>query len=250
MSVACISDIHVTDPSGDSYKLLMRFMNHERALACQDVVFLGDVFDHLTGEHKEYLEKYREFFERTASLLNAGKNVYFVEGNHDFHFEKTFRLGLEANLSPERLSSFFYVRKGVELKVGAKRIYFCHGDQLDLDNKAYARWKKIYSSKLFGFIISNFLPYSAVEAIGERASSDSKRRGKAVFDYESARDKYRAAAKTLLQDSPFDGLVAGHTHIQDELSWDGKFYVNIGFPPRDKNFLVLSESEVIRPSLV
>ncbi|MBC77342.1 MAG: hypothetical protein CME64_15160 [Halobacteriovoraceae bacterium] len=245
MSISCISDIHVTTVDSKQYALLLSFIRHEKVQNSKRVMFLGDIFDHLTGEHHQYLEKYSEFFNEVAKLLDKGVRVYYLEGNHDFHFKRTFNSALKKLCSNSaNLSNFQYSSVPVEVINGNKSITFCHGDDLDLNNKAYQRWKKIYSSKAFGFFISNLLPYKLVEHIGDKASSNSRERGKASFVYDQEKAKYREAAKEFLENIGGQILVAGHTHIPDIYSWNGKTYANIGFPPRDNEFLFIENGKL------
>lgn len=250
MAVSCISDIHVGTPGGERHELLMKFLSHPKTLESGTIAFLGDVFDHLTGEHRGYLEKYREFFDKVARLLEQGKDIYFVEGNHDFHFENTLAGFLEGRVFGENRGAFTYARSGFALQTGDKNVYFCHGDELDLDNKAYRRWKKIYSSRIFGFFISNILSYSVVEAVGRRASENSRQRGRETFDFDRQKERYRKAAERFLDASPADLLVSGHTHIADDHYFEGGSYHNVGFPPKDNAFLLVDEQGVHRIPLV
>ena len=245
MSISCISDIHVTTSKSKQYAILLNFIKNEKVQNSEKVMFLGDIFDHLTGEHKQYIAKYKEFFSEVAKLLDGGREVFFLEGNHDFHFEKTFTLALhELCKDKEKVANFKYSNSPVKFQFNSKSFTFCHGDDLDTDNKSYQRWKRIYSSNAFGFFVSRVLPYNLVNYLGDKASSDSRERGRAKFNYNREKAKYREAAKSYLNKHATDVLVAGHTHICDKVTWDGKTYVNIGFPQRDQTFLHISK-EVI-----
>lgn len=250
MRVSCISDIHAANPNGEAYKLLLKFLDHPLVRSSERISMLGDVFDHLTGEHSEHLQKYQEFFEKTVELLKAGKRVDYIEGNHDFHFGKTFKLYLSKRLSSEEIARFGYHRSGFILDVGDKKAFLCHGDDLDLENLAYRRWKRIYSSQLFGFFISKVMTYKMVEAIGQKASDDSRKRGSESFNRERERKKYRLAAESFLPAKDADIMVSGHTHIKDDHYWEAYSYHNIGFPLKDRSFLLLGAEGVERVPLL
>jgi len=213
------------------------------------VALLGDVFDHLTGEHREYGDKYSAFFDKVSVHLNEGRTVLFLEGNHDFHFEKTFKEILSQRTDKKAMDLFIYQRGIFTANIGARKVALCHGDQMDESNPAYKRWKNIYTSKAFGFFISKVLTFSIVESIGSKASNNSRQRGLSSFDPIREKAKYRAAASELLKKNSWDYLVAGHTHIADDFDMDGKTYLNIGFPPKDKSFLRLGPDGVERVSL-
>lgn len=250
MKISCISDIHVDKSAGEPYALLIKFMEHPKVEESDRVAFLGDIFDHLTGEHYGYIGKYPRFFDKIAELIKSGKHVHFVEGNHDFHFQKTFGKFLKSKLEPNEMGRFHYEKKGFVLPVEGTKIMFCHGDELDLGNKAYRRWKKIYSSSLFGFFISKILTFKTVESIGERASENSRRRNRPVFNYEKEKAKYRKAADEFMEKNGLDCVVSGHTHILDDYRSKSGYYINIGFPPKDKTFTRVGEDGVERIELL
>lgn len=249
MYISAISDVHVGKTGHSHYQTLLKFLDHPKTRASSMVALLGDVFDHLTGEHLEYGEKYREFFEKISEHLQEGRTVLFLEGNHDFHFEKTFKDILRPMVGNKAMELFIYERGIFTARVGKKKVALCHGDQMDESNPAYKRWKTIYTSKTFGFFISKVLTFSMVESIGAKAANNSRQRGSSSFDPVKEKAKYRAAASEMLQNNQWDYLVAGHTHIADEYEKEGKTYFNIGFPPRDKSFLMLGPDGAERISL-
>lgn len=250
MYISAISDVHVGKTNHSHYETLLSFLDHPETKSSSIVALLGDVFDHLTGEHEEYGEKFSAFFDKIASHLEAGRTVLFVEGNHDFHFEKTFRKILADKVGEKAMELFIYHKGLFTVRIGAQKVALCHGDQMDESNPAYKRWKTIYTSKAFGFFISKVLNYSMVEAIGSKAANNSRQRGSQSFDPTKQKAKYRALATELLKNGQWDVLVAGHTHILDDYKTDGKQYLNIGFPPRDKNFLKIGPEGPRRISLV
>lgn len=227
----------------------MDFITHPKTLESERVMFLGDVFDHLTGEHRGYLEKYQDFFEKVSELISNKKHVYFLEGNHDFHFGRTFTSYLKRKLGPASLEYFHYKKKGFELYSNGTKYFFCHGDDLDTENVSYKRWKKIYTSKTFGLFISHILTYKIVETLGDKASNNSREKSAITFDFEKEKSKYRKAAKIFLENNSYDCLIAGHTHIEDSIEWNGKSYHNIGFPPKSKSFLFIGKDGVERVAL-
>ncbi|MCO4753022.1 MAG: hypothetical protein KC478_01000, partial [Bacteriovoracaceae bacterium] len=85
-----------------------------------------------------------------------------------------------------------------------------------------------------------------VKSIGEKASADSKERGKQSFNFQREKAKYRLAAKEFLNGCGVDRLIAGHTHIADDYEWEEKGYHNVGYPPKDKVFLKLDKDGVER----
>ena len=88
------------------------------------------------------------------------------------------------------------------------------------------------------------LPYSVIDYIGARASKNSKSRGARTFDLKSSKAKYIAGAKSFIDEIKVDGVICGHTHIQEKHQYpDGTLYLNCGYPKLDKNFLHYSDGE-------
>jgi UDP-2,3-diacylglucosamine pyrophosphatase LpxH len=56
VKISSISDIHIKSPTDKSYALLLDFLNHKEVSDSDGVLLLGDIFDFMMGEHKEYLD--------------------------------------------------------------------------------------------------------------------------------------------------------------------------------------------------
>lgn len=238
MKAFIISDIHVKDPNDHGANILKKFLSICENKDVERVYFLGDIFDHMVGEHKEYLDKFNFFFESIKKLILQNKVIYFFEGNHDFHLSPVFNYFLEIHQLNKEL--FYYSKGFVIHEFDNKKVWLGHGDDLDYQNIAYKRWKNIYTSKQFNFFISKVMNFKALQSFAKWASSDSKRRGKKTFDMEVARNKYREGARVISQ-TGVNYIIAGHTHIlenfEDEYKGNKFTYFNNGFPLRDKVFI-------------
>src|SRR5690606_8961569 len=122
------------------------------------------------------------------------------------------------------------------------KIAFEHGDELDLDNISYHRWKKIYSSTTMKFLVKFFIPHSFIDYIGNKASSNSKGKSSQVFEYDKEKEKYREHFRRY-HVSDIDIYIMGHTHIKDEFKDKNKVYLNNGFPRADQDFLYLEDAQ-------
>lgn len=243
-----ISDIHVKTSTDHGAKVLNKFLQNETVLNSKNIYFLGDIFDHLIGEKKDYLEVYKFFFKSVVKLLDKGVRVTYLEGNHDFHFENIFTQFVLSNTKNSSL--FHYCKDGGNLSIGSKVYYFCHGDEVDYTNEAFKRWKKVYRSKAFQIFVNKIIPAKLVLYLGEKASSDSKKRGQKKFNIEKARVKYLEGAKKLIDEKKVDGIIAGHTHIPELHSFaDGQLYINCGFPQKHNHFIHFDETNFKKVSL-
>lgn len=233
---AFISDLHIKMEGDDASKVLMSFLSHPKVQESENIYLLGDIFDFLVGEHKSYISEYPKFFKEILRLNKEGKNILFIEGNHDFHFSKILKNYLRKNLGDSK--KFFYQREGSIISFGRYRVFVCHGHEIDYYNKYFKRWYRIYSSFAMNILVSYFLPFKVLKCLANWASKDSKRRGKKTFDYSKMKKKYRLGVQALINEKKVDGVIGGHTHIPEFMSLEDKsFYYNVGFPLRDQHFL-------------
>jgi UDP-2,3-diacylglucosamine hydrolase len=87
MSLVMISDIHVKNEKDENYEILCRFLTHPQVQKSDYIFLLGDIFDLMCGDHEQYFQKYKFFFDQLKNLLKQRKTIYYIEGNHDFHLQ-------------------------------------------------------------------------------------------------------------------------------------------------------------------
>lgn len=229
MKSVFISDLHIKKQEDESASFFCRFLESKEIKEAEAIFLLGDIFDLCIGNHKQYIRKYNFFFEGLRTQQENGKKIYFFEGNHDFHLKNVFKkAGL--NIS--------YLTEGKVFNFNDKRVFVCHGYEVDYFNKYFKRWYNIYSSKWFSFFVSYILPFKAIEYLGDKASNNSKKRGSKTFNREVMEKKYLDGAQQLIKELDVDGVVCGHTHIQAGQQFSDKtFYYNLGFPVKEGQFL-------------
>lgn len=238
MKISCISDIHIRVENDKGHKVLESFINHPIVNESEEVYFLGDIFDFMVGGQVQYLNHYKFFFDLISKLIHKNIKVIYVEGNHDFHLEAVFKKFIQTY---DLDSNYFYYSKDEVLKENRDGKYlFCHGDIVDDKNESFKKWKSIYRSYPFRTLVNNFIPYSIAKRLGRKASNDSKKRGSRTFDYKDAKQKYIEGASRLLETKENTILVAGHTHIVEDIKIGSNKYINNGFPIKDKKFIHLT----------
>lgn len=119
-----------------------------------------------------------------------------------------------------------------------------HGDELDF-SVAYNRWKRIYSSSWFGFIVNKILTGSFILRLGGWAARDSRKRNKKSFDFKAAKELFRKNFEFYIGKQKEVTIIAGHTHIRDDYEFNTCRYINGGNPNVDKTFIKISDSEVL-----
>lgn len=247
MKYSFFSDLHIKNIDDEACQIFVNFCNSQNVKDSSHIYLLGDMFDMLIGEHEEYITKYNVFFNEIVKLLDLGKKVTYLEGNHDFHVKKTITKFIEKN--SKNSNNFQYLIDGEYLLIGGDKYYFCHGDDVDYFNHSFKRWKKIYTSLPFKILVNFLFPYRLIEYLGHSASNDSKKRGRKKFDYNAAREKYRKGAAALIRELDIKGVIAGHTHIQEIHHFDNNVYINCGFPKKDMSYIHFNGSEFIKVSL-
>ena len=248
MKSAFISDLHIKTIDDLASQKLIHFFNDPIVNGCEEIYFLGDIFEYMVGEHEQYTKKYFHFFEGIEKFINDGKKVYFFEGNHDFHFENTVMNYLTLKtLNPK---NFFYSTKAITKTVNNQKVLICHGYEIDFYNISFKRWHAVYTSWWMKVFLTYFLPFSLLQKIGEIASKDSKRRGRKTFDFQKMKERYRTGAQALIKERGIQGVIGGHTHIPEfKIFENGTFYYNVGYPTRDNHYLYFNGDDFERKPL-
>ena len=83
-SILVLSDIHLKLNSDQNYVLLKKVLKETEA---EIIIFNGDIFDYIFASKKFFQDYWKDFFNLCKELRSHGKDVYFIEGNHDFGFE-------------------------------------------------------------------------------------------------------------------------------------------------------------------
>lgn len=238
MIIAAISDVHVKVPHDEADKLLMSFLSHPKVQTADYVFLLGDIFDLMCGPHKEYLQMYSHIFNKLEELRRSGKKIHFIEGNHDVHLGSLFKKFWPQGEIVSSQVPFIE-------KIDGKTYYFSHGDEHEIDNLSYQRYKKIIHSSPLRFVANHIMPFAVLNFIGERASKMSRKKGYKKFDQDIVRDRFRKGVETTTQ-GRYDFVIGGHSHVQDLYQIPGttETYVNNGYALKMKTFISIIDHEI------
>lgn len=240
MSLAVISDIHLKPDGGLEREVFEKFSSHHLVLDSQTIVFLGDIFDVLLGSYPQYLENYAFFFDFVVSALKRGQEVYYVEGNHDMHAQGLFCQSFQGIDS----GRFYYLKGGFFKNVGSKRIYLSHGDDIDNEDRVYRTYRRFISSSFVKLLTESLVSFAFVESLCHREAANSRERNTEKYDSTSSalKESFRRHTEAAFTQLGFDILVCGHTHIKDRYcSESGFLYLNNGYAPAEKTFLLIRE---------
>ena len=241
MKISAISDVHVKSPGDPADLLLQRFLSHPDVQSSQHVLLLGDIFDLMTGQHDEYIRDYGHLFKKMNELVLSGVRVHFFEGNHDVNLQKLFKkVWPNGEVTSELLPEI--------QEWEGKTYYFSHGDEHEIHNPSYQRYKKFINSKPLQFVANYIMPYSVLKFVGERASVRSRKKGSKLFNEESVREKFRQGVSKVTG-GKYHFVLGGHSHVKDEFLMEGgkSLYLNNGYALRTKTFILINNH---KPSFV
>ena len=247
MKYSIISDIHVKNAGDSSEKLLLTFLQSKEVQSSDAIILLGDIFDLMIGPHSQYYSRFHAYFNQLKILLEKKIKVYYVEGNHDFHlnllYENFFKIN--KHLSPH----FFKLSNGFTLTDNQKKIYFTHGDDLELNNPGQKIFKAIVTSKPLSFFANYLLPYFVITSIGESSSKISRNRNEIRYskdlDVTEIKQNFRMSAEQFIKNNPYDIIVMGHSHVQDNYTSENNFqYINNGYAQNSKTYISIEDGNI------
>lgn len=239
MKFFCISDVHIKVPGDFSEKLLWAFFDDINPSKGDRIMLLGDIFDLMVGDHQEYSKKFEKTFHRIENLLKKGIEIYYFEGNHDFHIGKF----LSREFS--KFGHFQYSKNHTLFNVYNRKLFFSHGDDIEIENSSYKIFKKLINNTLTEFLAEKIVPFAAVEFIGKRASRASRERNIKRYetnDQVDIKDRFRRSFEVAVEKFQIDWLICGHSHVQDDFISNGRRYLNNGYAPVTKTYLEINEA--------
>jgi UDP-2,3-diacylglucosamine hydrolase len=237
MKYAVISDIHIKNSEDESYQLLLSFLSKRDVQESSTWYFLGDIFDMMVGNHQEYLDVFPEFFSTIDAFLTRGGSIHYLEGNHDFNLRKLFNTFLK-----DKNEKFHYHEKAFTQDLDGSRFYFCHGDDIQTGDYGYIFLKNFLRNPISSFIIDKLMSFPFLQNLGKFMSGNSRKYSQT--DQLLVKEKFRKFAVRFLHKNPCDFLICGHSHVLDDCDLTGGRYINLGFPPMDKKYLLIDGPDV------
>lgn len=247
MKFSAISDVHVKKSSDQAELLLLQFLRNPDVQSSDVIFLLGDIFDLMIGPHSQYFSRFKSYFDELKFLLQKGVKICYVEGNHDFHirhlYQKYFAVHKELD------SALFQMAPSFEFMDAGKKIYLCHGDDIELDNPSYKAFKKIVTSPPLRYYANNLMPHFLIKSIGEYSAEKSRRRNNKRYaldtDMSSVRDHFRKSMEAFYKSHPVDIIVSGHSHVKDiYLSESGFAYINNGYAQNSKTYISIEDGNI------
>jgi len=180
-------------------------------ISCKSLVFLGDIFEFISGESKYFVKIY----SKEIALLNElakTKKIYYFEGNHDYNMKKLFpNIDVyKRNIQPV---SFIYKSNNEDKE---KTLSISHGDI----NAGF--FYDIYCAVIRNTPLLHFLNFFDFGFfISKKIYNTLKIKSicKKMTDF-------KAFAKKRIQNTKVDVVLEGHFHQGKMYDFEDKMYIN------------------------
>lgn len=240
MRLVALSDIHIRYAGDSGAKCLEQFFRHPLTQGSTHVALLGDIFDLVAGNHAEYLRRWASIFSALKVFCDSGKIVYFAEGNHDMHLERLFA-SLSKSWDPESARRLVVIPTELRISLNGRSVLLSHGDEYNQEDTTYLKYKRFIKTPTLRFIADFLMPLSVLDYLGNKASKKSRAYGERTFNEAEVRNKFRRGVSALVAPD-VDVVVGGHSHVVDQWQNGGMTYLNNGYPPKSKVFVVVDDT--------
>jgi len=209
----------------------LEFLNliESKKLKTQNLFLLGDIFDFLSQEVDYSIEYNRDVIEKIDNLSKE-INIYYLEGNHDFHIKRLFP---NAKVFPRG-------KQPILLEINNKKIHISHGD-LSVG----------ISYEFFTVLLRNRAVLKTIATLDKIFFN--KKIVKYVFDFLSKKDickKYETFSLFLKKRVAFyqkikkvDFIIEGHFHQGKNFSNSEVNYINIPSFACEKSFFIIKSNQ-------
>ncbi len=206
-----LSDIHLKDLQERNGQTLLRFLFYLNLNPKEHQLFLlGDIFDFWLSDGSAFQNKYKELIEQISIFKKEGGEVFYFEGNHDFHIDVFWTKKL--NIPVIENEAFFQI-DGLNVRLE-------HGDFINPDDIAYLKYRALVRLPWVE-PLGHWLPSQFWKWFGEKQSQRSRKKTAryAIENSEKVIQMIREHARRSVQQKTFDLIVTGHMHIFDDFEF-------------------------------
>ncbi len=208
-----ISDIHLKSLNERNGRTLLRFLNSLVEQSQKEdfhLFLLGDIFDLWVSGHEVFVKKYDALIEPIRRLKEQGAQVYFFEGNHDLHIKPFWekKLGVKVYTEAEHFI------------LGPWKVRCEHGDQINLQDKAYQRLRYSLRHPLVENL-AHKIPGEVWDKVGTFFSHTSRQFSSSYREEKNRQlvEMIREHAQNIHREKDFDLIISGHMHVRDDYSF-------------------------------
>lgn len=235
-----VSDIHLTDLKERNGQTLLRFLFYLNQNPKEHrLFFLGDIFDFWLSDGVAFASHYKELIDQIALLKKNGGEVYYFEGNHDFHVDVFWTRKLQIPVYEDE--AFF--------DIDQKVLRLEHGDFINPHDEKYLKYRALVRHPLIE-PIGHILPGFFWKWLGEAQSQKSRKRtghyGRNNAD--EIKQMVRTHAERVYEQKPFDLIITGHMHVFDDYTFERDGHkirsINLGTWLESPRAMLLENGEV------
>jgi UDP-2,3-diacylglucosamine hydrolase len=215
MHAIFLADAHLRDPGDDNYLKIMEFLATLPGRV--DTLFiLGDFFQFWIGYPTVAFSRYLPVTDALRRLVDQGVAIVYLEGNHDFHMGPFFHDALRADIHPGP----------VTVTLDGRRLYLCHGDQIDRRDYGTRCLRALLHSPLTRWL-TRLVPPAVADRIAIWLSSRSKGTRYREEQRQVTPDLLRRFARQQF-DAGADVVITGHFHLPLLEEHDGHTLLCLG----------------------
>ena len=223
-----ISDLHLGNPFSNAKKKVLPFLKWA-AQEKFDVCINGDGLEIAQASFSKVAFEVPEFFRILGEFKKAGREVYYVTGNHDIALEHFLE-----DWGMMKVSPFLNVSSG------GKRIRIEHGHIYD---PFFVKFPVLYESltHMAGFLLKLHPEFYRAWISFERFTSKLRAKKSGIV---GEQPHFREAALELSRRG-FDSIVFGHTHHPGKSELEtGSTYLNAGSWMLTPHYVKIENGEV------
>lgn len=203
MKTVIFSDVHlnVAEDGRDLMRDLTAFLRSIDPNDTERIVILGDLFDFWFEYRHVIFSGYFDVLRAFADLSDAGVEIHFVIGNHDFWAGRFLVHHLR-----------FQIHEELTLELGGRRVLFVHGDGINPRDVGYRIYKRFARNRIVVWLFGLIHPDWAM-GIAQGIARGS-RHLKRVEDVSKGTEvvPLREFAERMLKEGRADVVMCGHSH--------------------------------------
>ncbi|MEA2078032.1 MAG: UDP-2,3-diacylglucosamine diphosphatase [Candidatus Marinimicrobia bacterium] len=214
-----LSDNHISTKTGPEQKKrlndILDLLKHVRE-SKGTLFILGDFFDFWFDKNNHIPPSLIQVIDALRSILDAGIEIHYLGGNHDYWIEGYLTRELGIHFYPDALQ---FIWEG-------KRFYCQHGDHVAYISKQYLRVRKILRNPL-AINMLKILPINWIYRLGEQVSHYNRDIPELPRISELLVAKLRDYLREKLEEG-YDIALSGHVHYPYIENRDNKTLAILG----------------------
>jgi len=231
-----ICDAHLGSGINEQEKeeVLVEFIKNLSPESVTTLYVLGDLFDFWFEYESVILSRYFRILTTLAEAVQRGIDIHLVVGNHDFWAGDflTKTIGLKVHRDP------------IEIELGGRRVYLCHGDGVNPYDRGY-RVLKVLLRNSAVIWLARWVHPDMLMRLAHRFSRYSREASSVAGKLREDEGILRFAQKKLGEG--IDIVIAGHSHRphEERYSIDGavRYYYNPGDMQERFSYLEYSDGK-------